>query len=141
VVPHYTYSAFALGSYLTGSDIGCVLSELEAQNPYTRSGLSIHLCRFERPLLCRIESQLGEIPARSRRLEGGRRDVAAFIDCDPYGYLDLSMDGMTCKWRDVGQNSTYDCTLRRCTLRRLSSRYQSSVVELRLPLAEGILRQ
>src|ERR1035437_9779135 len=107
---------------LDGSDLGCGLREMKLQDPYAGGGLTIHLCRLESPALCGLQSQFGEILTWSRRVEGRIRNIAAWINRDPYPHLDFALNGLTRTSKYVGQNSPSDRTLHRHTFRGLSLR-------------------
>src|ERR1019366_4190450 len=69
-----------------------------------------HLRRLEPPVLSCLQRHLGEVLTRSRRVERRARNIAAWIDRDPYPHIDLAVNGLRSTCQYVGQNSLSDRT-------------------------------
>ena len=81
---------------------------MEANEPFAWDAVSAYFGRSELPAASRLQSEVGEILARPRRIEPGLSYIACGVHLNAHADSDDSMNGSEGVLGSVGQNLLED---------------------------------
>src|SRR3989442_13995984 len=89
-----------------------------APPPLARNVPPIDFSRRELPLACRLQGQLGKVPARSGRFKFGAGHIAGGIDMGPYADPHRPPNRVSCFFRHLRHDFFEDFVLKTLDVRR-----------------------